>query len=255
MAVDRFSGGDDAGDIANFPAAAPADGRMTRSGCTWNPIREQLQDDGYSGEGICDGYHPIEQTLYAASSGTSHAAPAVAGAASLLYAYFQQHFSAEPPSPAMLKAYLTNSARYLDGNGANDTLPSSSQGSGEIDLGRAFDGVARSLVDQQVKLTESGQLYLVEARIQDSNQPLRITLAWSDAPGSPFTAAYVNNLDLEVEIGAQTYLGNVFSGSLSTSGGQADAKNNLESVYLPAGLSGPVLVSARYQYRWGWSTQ
>ena len=112
----------------------------------------------------------------------------------------------------MVKAYLSNSARYLDGAGANDTLPSTSQGFGEINLGRAFDGVSRTLVDQQISFTDSGQHFSVEASIQQADQPVRITLAWTDAPGAPFSAAYVNNLDLEVEIGGQTYLGNVFSG-------------------------------------------
>ena len=36
-----------------------------------------------------------------------------------------------------------NSARYLTGVGANDTLPSNSQGMGLMDLGRAFDGKPR----------------------------------------------------------------------------------------------------------------
>ena len=44
------------------------------------------------------------------------------------------------PSPAMTKAWLINSARYLSGPGADDTLWSASQGMGEMDLGTAFDG-------------------------------------------------------------------------------------------------------------------
>src|SRR5205085_9329462 len=42
------------------------------------------------------------------------------------------------------------------------------------------------------------------------------------------------------------YKGNVFSGQYSKAGGTADAKNNVESVFLPAGLTGDftVLVTA-----------
>lgn len=91
-------------------------------------------------------YHPTGQTLYAASSGTSHSAPAVAGAASLVYRYYTEHFGGVPPSPAMVKAYMTGATRYLTGVSAGDTLPSGNQGLGETALNMAFDGVSRRSV-------------------------------------------------------------------------------------------------------------
>ena len=63
---------------------------------------------------------PGGQQWYTASSGTSHSTPAVAGGAALLRQYFINQ-SMSPPSPAMTKAYLMNSARYMTGAGANDT--------------------------------------------------------------------------------------------------------------------------------------
>lgn len=241
-------GADSAGDIADFSSRGPtSDGRikpdLVAPGTHIQGAATQIP--GYTGNFVCDRYHPAEQTLYAASSGTSHSTPAAAGAASLLYYYYQQHFSADPPSPAMIKAYLVNSARYQDGLGANDDLPSASQGFGGVFLGRAFDGLPRVLIDQQGEFSESGQVYEVRARIADPAKPLRITLAWSDAPGGPYAAAYVNNLDLEVEVSGSVYLGNVFNGASSVLGGQADSVNNLESVFLPAGQSGEVLVRVR----------
>ena len=71
---------------------------------------------------------------------------------------------------------------------------------------------------------------------------MRVTLAWTDAPGSTTGAAYVNNLDLVVTVGGVAYKGNVFSGANSAAGGTADAKNNVENVFLPAGVSGPITV-------------
>ena len=56
----------------------------------------------------------------------------------------------------------------------------------------------------------------------------------NSATGAP----WVNNLDLEVTVGGVTYKGNVFSGGNSVSGGVADTKNNVESVFLPAGATG-----------------
>ena len=46
-----------------------------------------------------------------------------------------------------------------------------------------------------------------------------------------------------MNVGGNTYKGNVFSGSTSITGGSADAKNNVESVFLPAGLSGGFTVT------------
>ncbi|HWI58968.1 MAG TPA: proprotein convertase P-domain-containing protein, partial [Bacillota bacterium] len=40
-----------------------------------------------------------------------------------------------------------------------------------------------------------------------------------------------------------TYRGNVFNGTVSISGGTADARNNVESVFLPAGVTGPFTVT------------
>ncbi|MFH4325347.1 hypothetical protein WAJ71_22645, partial [Acinetobacter baumannii] len=72
------------------------------------------------------------------------------------------------------------------------------------------------------KFTSGGQQRIITGRVADSTKPFRVTLAWTDAPGSTTGAAYRNNLDLIVTIGGQTYRGNVFSGANSTPGGAAD---------------------------------
>ena len=91
--------------------------------------------------------YPAGQQWYTASSGTSHSTPAVAGGAALVRQYFINQGIA-PPSPAMTKAFLMNSARYMTGAGANDNLYSNNQGMGLMDLGMAFDGTPRLLDDQ-----------------------------------------------------------------------------------------------------------
>ncbi len=89
---------------------------------------------------------------------------------------------------------------------------------------------------------ESGTAYQLSATISDSSKPLHLSLVWTDAPGSTTGAAYVNNLDLEVLINGQTYRGNVFDGAYSVSGGAADTRNNVENIFLPAGLSGQIQI-------------
>ncbi|HKB15481.1 MAG TPA: S8 family serine peptidase, partial [Planctomycetota bacterium] len=178
------------------------------------------------------------------SSGTSHSTPGVSGGAALVRQYFLNQ-GWGTPSPAMVKAFLANSAFRLTGVGANDTLPSNSQGMGRMDLGRAFDGVARMRVDQAQVLGASGALFTTNGSIASSAQPFRVTLAWTDAPGPTTGNAWVNNLDLEVTVNGTLYRGNVFSGASSIAGGTADGANNLESVFLPAGTTGSFSVTVK----------
>jgi hypothetical protein len=145
----------------------------------------------------------------------------------------------------MTKAYLMNCARYLTGATANDTLWSDAQGMGELDLGAAFDGTPRILRDQLAgdTFTASGQARAFTGLVADTNLPFRVTVAWTDAPGNTTGAAYNNDLDLTVDIGGQTYLGNVFSNAWSVPGGAADEADNVESVFLPAGVAGAFTVT------------
>ncbi|MEJ0089882.1 MAG: S8 family serine peptidase [Limisphaerales bacterium] len=209
----------------------------------------------FAGDGVCalpgggtsgspDNFFPLGQQFFTTSSGTSHSTPAIAGAAALLRQYFLNN-SLTAPSPAMTKAYLMNAARYMTGVGANDTLPSNNQGFGEVNLDTSFDGAARYLRDELTpeKFTAPGQTRTYAGVVADPSKPFRVTVAWTDAPGSTTGNAYNNNLDLTVTVGGNTYLGNVFSGANSTTGGTADAKDNVESVFVPAGVSGSFVVT------------
>lgn len=194
----------------------------------------------YSGPESCAAkFWPPGQTLYTWQNGTSMAAPAVAGGVALLYQDFLNK-SLAPPSPAMAKAYLMNSASYMTGL-AGEALPSNNQGMGRMDLNRAFDGVPRLLVDQSKVFNSAGEVHQLSGFIHDSGKPFRVTLAWTDPPGQTL----VNNLDLSVTVNGQTYKGNVFSGANSIPGGNDDTVNNHESIFIPAGHWGPFTLTVK----------
>lgn len=256
------TGADNASDIISFSSRGPCDdGRVKPDLCAPGthvsggvaqaavPGPTGTANACFDGEGVSGGpngshFFPLGQQFFTASSGTSHSAPAAAGACALLRQYFLNH-GLNVPSPAMTKAYLINSTRYLNGVGANDTLPSKNQGMGAMNLGTAFDGTSRLLRDQLPadKFTASGQSRTFSGSIHDTGKPFRVTLAWTDAPGSTTGNAYKNDLDLTVTVGGNTYKGNVFSGANSVAGGSADPRNNCESIFLPAGVNGDYVVT------------
>jgi hypothetical protein len=138
---------------------------------------------------------------------------------------------------------LMSSARYMTGLGANDTLWSNSQGMGLVDLGRAFDVAPRVLVDETQVLGTTGQTYVVTGTVASGTSPFRVGLVWTDVPGPITGNAYVNNLDLQINVNGTIYKGNVFSGASSVTGGAADVRNNAEFVFLPAGTTGSFTVT------------
>lgn len=272
--VHQFGGADGCGDgdnesnsandIINFSSRGPCDdgrqkpdivapgvhitGGVIQANAT--PGVNGTADACYNGSLVCGGvgniFYPAGQQFYTSSSGTSHSCPAVAGGAALVRQFFVNQ-GMSVPSPAMTKAFLMNSARYMNGVGAGGNLWSTSQGMGGMNLGEAFNRVAvtPTFLRDQIgadMFTASGQVRSWGGVIADPTKPTRVTLAWTEPPGPTAGSAFINNLDLTVTVGANTYKGNVFTGANSTTGGAADGANNVESVFIPAGASGPITI-------------
>ncbi len=242
---------DSALDIVFFSSGGQLDdGRMkpdiTAPGTHVQGAASQHPD--FNGSGVCgensrSPYFPKNQTLYTWSSGTSHSTPIVAGASALARQFFLNR--GEQPSAALIKALLVNTTTYMTGELAGGDLPHPRQGWGLLDLGRAFDDAPKVFVNQTHTFTDSGQEWLMTGEIKDATRPFRVSLAWTDAPGLSAFAPWVNDLDLEVTVNGHSYLGNHFDGDVSEPGGEPNTKDNIESVWLPAGTTGAFQVRVR----------
>ncbi len=181
-------------------------------------------------------------TFHRVSSGTSHAAPQVAGAAALFTQAWKAENGGANPSPAMVKAALINGAVEVTGTGASLSRPNGAEGWGRINLKNVLStGAAMTHIDQTQPLSTVGEVRNFVGTIPDGARPVRVSLVWTDPPAAA-DPALVNDLDLEVSIGGNKYRGNVFSSGSSVSGGSADVRNNVENVFLPAGVTGAVTI-------------
>jgi hypothetical protein len=192
------------------------------------------------------------------SSGTSMASPGAAGSAALIRQYYTAGWypsgSADPadaftPSAALVKATLVNSATDMTNVAA---IPSNCQGWGRVRLDDAlhFSGEARSLFveDDSVGFPQgsSGGQRTFPLTVASSSEPFKVTLTWTDFPSTPAAAVnLVNDLDLVVSGPGGTFLGNVFSGGQSQTGGSSDRRNTVEQVLLAAPTPGSYTVTVR----------
>ena len=225
--------------IAGSSSRGPAlDGRtLPTLAAPGSTIASTRNDTG----GVCATAIAGTNSLYAFCSGTSMASPHTAGAVVLAAEWWRTGHAGADPSMAMAKALLVNSAIDM---GAAD-IPNNNEGWGRVNITRVIQPAAQTIhLDQQSVLSGTGQQVTRVFNLDDPAQPLRVTIAWSDAPGAAgANPALVNNLDLEVVHDGQTYRGNVFSAGASVPGGVADSLNNLENVYVTAPVAGAVTVT------------
>ncbi|MCA9923294.1 MAG: S8 family serine peptidase [Anaerolineales bacterium] len=235
---------DNAMDIAAFSSRGPAAGGRVKPEIVapaTHIVGTASPHPDFNASAVC-AYYPNGQDTFVTSSGTSHAAPAVSGIASLYYYWLENEYGLTP-SPAMMKAYLIAHPAYLTGVDANDTLPSNDQGYGMPNMAIAFDDADRHLVDQTIIFDNSGETWTFDTSVADPTKPVRLVMTYTDQPGMVGISPQVNDLSLKMTMGGQTYRGNHFSGQWSSPGGAPDALNNYEAIFLPAGTSGSFSVT------------
>ncbi|MCI0581178.1 MAG: S8 family serine peptidase, partial [Chloroflexi bacterium] len=214
--------------LSSFSSRGPAvDGRWVPTIATpGEEIASTRNDLG----GLCATAIPGTNNLYAFCSGTSMAAPHASGSIVLMTEWWRGFNAGADPSSAMAKALLVNGAVDM---GTAD-IPNANEGWGRVNVTNVISPSAPVVYDDQtIVFGSTGDSHSFQVGVADPSEPLKITLAWADAPGAVgANPALVNDLDLTVVHNSNTYLGNVFSGGWSTTGGSADAINNLENVFI-----------------------
>ena len=201
-----------------------------------------------------DASHTSNNCATKSLSGTSMACPATAGVSALLRQYFADGYyptgtktaaNAFEAGAPLVKAVLLNGTRQL---GTGFGIGNTAYGWGRtfLDNNLYFSGDTRSLrvwnkQNAAGMLTGQSDSYSVTV---GAGQEFRATLVWSDPePAAAAAATLVNNLDLTVSDGVNTYLGNVFASNESTTGGGADTLNNVEQVRITVPTAGTYTVT------------
>jgi hypothetical protein len=134
------------------------------------------------------------------------ASPHVTGASALFVEYYRNLFGHDP-SPAMIKAAFTAVAKNLTGNhdadgGTLTHLFDNKQGWGRLQLSPVLAPTeAVQYIDQTTVFDNTGESWSHSYVAADPAKPIRIMLAWTDAPGHGLggsTPAWNNDLDLRV---------------------------------------------------------
>jgi hypothetical protein len=187
--------------------------------------------------GTCASVSSCFDINHAWSTGTSHAAPQVAGAAALFTQYWRNANAGAYPKPSLIKAAIISSGQEMNGLTTNTaTVPNGNEGWGRMNMKFMMNtGVPMRYLNEEAQFFNAGANSNIVGTVADSTKPVRVTLVWTDPPGAG-NPALVNNLDLAVTIGGTTYRGNVFTNGTSSSGGSFSTIDNVENVFLPAGI-------------------
>lgn len=144
---------------------------------------------------------------YCYSGGTSMATPLVAGAAAVVRQYVVDELNIRNPLASLVKAILMSSAddlypgQFGERSSGQELLqpgPNNHQGYGRVNMDNATNRSSFFLIESGE--LRQGTVYQAMIPLMDYTGPVKVTMVYADAPGSPSAqTTLVNDLDLEVE--------------------------------------------------------
>jgi hypothetical protein len=197
---------------------------------------------------------------YTTMSGTSMSSPNLAGSLNLLVRHYEATHGGSTPLASTMKAVLIQTADeagpnpgpdYMFGWGLMNTLKAAQ-------LVKADSSEQGRILEESLADGATDQYYITS----DGSQPIRVSLAWTDPPGTPpapslnpTTPMLVNDLDVRLERVATStvYLPYVLDpASPSSAASTGDNwRDNSEQIYLAspaAGLYGLIAAHERRRY-------
>jgi len=123
--------------------------------------------------------------------------PIVAGAAAVVVEWYEDNFN-EKPSPAMVKSILINTANDLEDT--RGPIPNRDEGWGIPDLSKLeHEDSPGFYFEDQTSLLETGDKDIYTIEPEDGDEPLKISLVWTDKEaGNGDHPTLKNDLNLEV---------------------------------------------------------
>jgi PKD repeat protein len=188
-------------------------------------------------------YSTTNPNSYTLKTGTSMSCPGTSGTLSVLHQAFKETHGGTEPNNALLKAILLNAADDLGNPGPDFTY-----GFGRINARRAL-----AVIDNDQfasgSLSANGNASH-NITVPNNIAQLKVMLYWGDAPASTVAArALVNDLDMTVTSGANTYLPLVLDPSPNVAAltrfaqPARDSLNNMEQVVIANPIAGDITVN------------
>ncbi|WP_165764595.1 S8 family serine peptidase [Flavobacterium cyanobacteriorum] len=182
-------------------------------------------------------------TNYATLSGTSMAAPGVSGALTLM----QQHYN-NLNGFFMRAATLRGLMIHTADEAGNAPGPDFRFGWGLINAQAAVTLISQRNISSliQENILNQGQTYTFTFKALSSSQPLKATIAWTDAPGpvntgisNSTTPVLRNDLDMRISNGSETFFPWRLNPIVTLAAVKADNEvDNVEVVEIPNPVAG-----------------